>query len=394
MRNNGRYTASEELIWMGGGELLSITDGAAQHKNISLPGHEHATLYATMLVEPRIRRLLRDTGVELAFCHRVVDVVMADRVVQGVVIADGKFLEADVFVETTGSAGPMGNCSRYGNGCGMCMLRCPSFGPRISITDKAGVEDYVGLRSDGSKGSFSGSCELNKASLHPELREELESQGKVILPVPKELLRPEMASIKACHQYLLSAYIENLILLDTGGNAKMMSPFCPLETLRRFPGLEDASYVHSSGHTNSVRFLSRAPRDNSLKVQGVANLFCAGEKSGFFVGHTEAMVTGCLAGLNAVRFAGGHFLIELSRSLASGDMIAFENERLNTSDGLKQRYTFAGGLYFKRMCEHDLYTTESELVARRVRSCGVEGIYSRKIETETDGVAIFNGYPS
>ena len=43
-------------------------------------------------------------------------------------------LRADVFVETTGSAGPMGNCARHGSGCAMCILRCPAFGPRVSLT--------------------------------------------------------------------------------------------------------------------------------------------------------------------------------------------------------------------------------------------------------------------
>ena len=38
-------------------------------------------------------------------------------------------------------------------------------------------------------------------------------------------------------------------------------------------------------------------RDEYMKVKGVGNLFCAGEKAGPFIGHTEAIVTGSLAGL-------------------------------------------------------------------------------------------------
>ncbi|EIF6289509.1 FAD-dependent oxidoreductase, partial [Clostridium perfringens] len=34
MRNNGRYTASEELIAMGGGDLINITDKVSRHKDI------------------------------------------------------------------------------------------------------------------------------------------------------------------------------------------------------------------------------------------------------------------------------------------------------------------------------------------------------------------------
>lgn len=44
MRNNGRYTASEELIALGAGDLIEICDNSATHKNIDFPGHEQATL--------------------------------------------------------------------------------------------------------------------------------------------------------------------------------------------------------------------------------------------------------------------------------------------------------------------------------------------------------------
>lgn len=44
MRNNGRYTASEELIALGAGDLIKITDSLSRHKNIEFPGHAHARL--------------------------------------------------------------------------------------------------------------------------------------------------------------------------------------------------------------------------------------------------------------------------------------------------------------------------------------------------------------
>lgn len=42
MRNNGRFTASEELLAMGGGDLIKLTDEHSVHRNIEFPGHEHA----------------------------------------------------------------------------------------------------------------------------------------------------------------------------------------------------------------------------------------------------------------------------------------------------------------------------------------------------------------
>ena len=45
MRNNGRFTASEELIAMGGGQLFQIIDANCRHHNVDFPGHAHASLY-------------------------------------------------------------------------------------------------------------------------------------------------------------------------------------------------------------------------------------------------------------------------------------------------------------------------------------------------------------
>lgn len=42
MRNNGRFTAAEELIALGAGDLINITDESSRHKNIDFPGHKHA----------------------------------------------------------------------------------------------------------------------------------------------------------------------------------------------------------------------------------------------------------------------------------------------------------------------------------------------------------------
>ncbi|HBG38158.1 MAG TPA: FAD-dependent oxidoreductase, partial [Clostridiaceae bacterium] len=37
MRNNGRFTAAEEMIALGGGELFNITDKCSRHVNINFP---------------------------------------------------------------------------------------------------------------------------------------------------------------------------------------------------------------------------------------------------------------------------------------------------------------------------------------------------------------------
>ena len=386
MRNNGRYTATEENISMGADELFRITDRCSRHVNVNFPGHRHASLYDVIKVEPLVRRLLEECGVRIRTVTRAIDAETVEgtrekgsRILRALLLADDTRLEADAFIETTGSTGPMGNCLAYGNGCCMCILRCPAFGPRVSISQKAGVPDIMGQRADGSFGAFSGSGKLEKRSLSEDIVRELNEKGVVVLPIPPESQMPEKLELKVCQQYALPAYAENIILLDTG-YAKIMTPFFPLEKLRKVPGFENVRYAdpYAGGKGNSLRYLSVTERGNQMRVKHLENLFCGGEKSGLFVGHTEAISTGTLAGYNAARYLKGRRLLELPPQLAIGDLIAYANEQLQTENGRKKRYTFAGSDYFQRMGELELYTTDRKEINRRVKRCDLDQIYSEK----------------
>ena len=76
MRNNGRFTATEELIAMSGGELFKVIDGNLLHKNIEFPGHRHASLYNVATMEPLIKKFLQENGVEIRMPVRISDVEM------------------------------------------------------------------------------------------------------------------------------------------------------------------------------------------------------------------------------------------------------------------------------------------------------------------------------
>lgn len=216
MRNNGRYTASEELIALGGGDLIEITDKCARHKDIEFPGHKHATLYDVNIIEGAVRKHLKDLGINVYTESRVKDVDVDNQKIRGIILSDDRYIDGDVFIETTGSTGPMGNCLRYGNGCSMCVLRCPAFGPRISISARCGVEDIQGERNGDELGAFSGSCKLAKESLSSEIREQLDKTGVVVLKVPEEDINYGKLSTKVCQQYALKEFAENIVLLDTG----------------------------------------------------------------------------------------------------------------------------------------------------------------------------------
>ncbi len=164
-------------------------------------------------------------------------------------------------------------------------------------------------------------------------------------------------------------------------HAKLMTTYYPLHKLRKIKGLENAKYVdpYAGSKGNSIRYLSVAPRTNDMKVIGVDNLFCAGEKSGLFVGHTEAICTGTLAGHNAVRLAMGIPLLILPSSIAIGDIIAYANEKAATREGRKDRYTFAGAGYFNRMKQLGLYTMDIKEIKDRIKKINLDNVFEQKL---------------
>lgn len=380
MRNNGRYTATEEAIALGASELFELTDKYSTHKDMDFPGHKHSTIYNVTEIEKPVREKILSMGIEVRFFARVIDVKLDGKKIKSVILEDGEIINGDSFVETTGSSGPMGNCTKYGNGCAMCVLRCPSFGGRVSITSKCGVQDMYGRRNTGELGAFSGSMKLLKESLGEEIQRDLNEKGCAVVPLPEELINTEKLDIKVCQQYSLPEFAKNLILIDTG-HAKLMAPFYPLEKLRKIPGFERAIIVdpYSGGRGNSIRYLSVAPRDNYMRVIGVENLFVGGEKSGFFVGHTEAICTGSLAGHNAARNAIGMYLLQLPTSIAIGDFIYYANKELKEDNADRLKFTFAGSVYFNRMKELGFYTTDKKIIINRVKETGLEGIFNKKV---------------
>jgi hypothetical protein len=298
---------------------------------------------------------------------------------QSVVTAEGTAVRADAFVDATGTAGPPGNCVLHGRGCAMCVVRCPSFGPRRGLTELAGIEELAATREDGSLGSFSGSCDLRKDTLSAEIRDRLAKEGVAVIAIPPELQDRGKLADKACQQYNLPEYGSGLVLLDTGP-AKMMSPYFPLADLRRLPGMARVRYEEPSagGIGNSIRFIGLAPHGPDLRVSGLGNLFCGGEKAGPGVGHTEAVITGALAGTNAARTAAGLRPVTLPDTLAAGDFVACLTRIVRKPD-LGRRITFAGAWFFNRMKARRTYTVEVDEIRGRVARAGLEGLFDRQL---------------
>ena len=381
MRNNGRFTATEEMIAMGGGELFALCDQNSLHRGIDFPGHRHASIYNVASMEPMVKRFLQRQGVGIETETRITDVEMGGgriRTISAKRKSDESCVFAgDAFIDTTGTAGPPSSCNKYGNGCAMCVLRCHTFGGRVSLAAKAGVKEMVGRKGSRS-GAMSGSCKLLKESLSEEIRKTLDREGVAVIPLPESLILRGKLELKCCQQYALPEFERNIVLLDTG-HAKLMSPFFPLDLLREIPGLENARYEdpYAGGRGNSMRYFAMSPRDDSLKVDGVENLFCAGEKAGLLVGHTEAICTGTLAGYNAVRYASRQKPLILPDSLAVGDAIFHVRSQMQDQGILDLKYTFSGSVFFERMKKRNLYTTDVDTIRKRVAEAGMEGIFSK-----------------
>ena len=98
-----------------------------------------------------------------------------------------------------------------------------------------------------------------------------------------------------------------------------------------------------------------------------------------FVHQAEAICTGSLAGHNAVRLMMGMPLLILPWSIAIGDLIAFASEKSETRECRKDRYTFAGSVFFKRMQDLGLYTTDIKEITARVSKLNLDNIFEQKL---------------
>ena len=105
-RNNGRYTATEEMRALGAGDLFEIMDACALHKGIAFPGHAHASLYDVGAIEPEVRRFAEKLGIEVMTETHVMDVKAREGLVEAVVLNDGTIIEGDAFIVPDDPYGP------------------------------------------------------------------------------------------------------------------------------------------------------------------------------------------------------------------------------------------------------------------------------------------------
>ena len=68
-------------------------------------------------------------------------------------------------------------------------------------------------------------------------------------------------------------------------------------------------------------------------------------------------------------------LSDLPDTLAIGDAISYVNEMMKTEEGCSKKYTFSGSVYFERMKELGLYSTDVSDIKERVSKAGLTDIF-------------------
>jgi hypothetical protein len=381
MNNNGKLVLTEEAKALGGGEVFEALESIVLHRG-NIVDEQHGYVYNTCLVEPKVRELVETSGVELRMEGRATEVEEENESLRFVILNGGEKIGGDVFIDCSGTAGGVDMCTRYGHGCAMCAsYRCPVFGNRVSIATKAGAPELMRMNPDGSRGAIGAAIMIHKDTLSSELRAQLEKDGVVTIPLPKDLIdytkQHRIGGIRSRRQ------MESVNLVDIGSTAKCVGlGYMSLANLRRLPGLEMAMIEDplGGGKFNNVSKVSMAPREPSLKVKGLKNLLVAGEKAGPGGGITEVICTGILAGNNAVRIAAGREALILPESTAIGDFIAFTGKMMETQEGLSQGYSVSHGLYFERMKELGLYSPDPNVAHGRIEDLGLKGSLAQRID--------------
>ncbi len=380
MNFNGKFVAAEEAKALGGGDVFEALESIILHRG-NIVDEFHGYIYNTAIAEPTVRRAVEKAGVKLKMCTRITGVQKEGDAIKSVTAHDKSRYTGDVFVDSTGTFGGVAVCKKWGKGCVMCATyRCMTFGDRVSIATKAGAPELMRHRPDGTPGVMGAAITVHKCTLAPALREKLEREGAVSIPLPQQIIdyskQRSIGGIRSRRQ------MEFLNLVDIGISAKCVGiGFLTLNDLRIVPGLEDAIIEDplGGGLYNSINKVSMTPRDDSLLTRGFSNLFLAGEKAGPGTGIAEVLVTGAVAGHNAVRKALGMPPLILPRSTAIGDFIAFTGEMMDKPGGLDDGYAFAHGTYFERMKALGTYSPDAKVAHQRIKSAGLIGILAKAL---------------
>ncbi|MBI4284951.1 MAG: FAD-dependent oxidoreductase [Chloroflexi bacterium] len=380
---NGMHSAIAEERALGGAVIYDLFDSIIVRRDLPVPGlGDKASFYNVSRLDAAMQRELRRRQIEFMLGRRAVNVDASGSRVEAVVLEDGTRVKGDAFIDATGSTDSPSSCHKWGWGCVECILRCPAFGPTGGIVEKM-TQTYAVTDDDGRPGKIGASVLIAKESLSAELQNEIRAKGFAVIPVPQDA-EPDLerasrmpANRPGSGGHVLAGQVfkENLIITDIGAFVKIIGVASPLYagSLRKFHGLEDATIVQPAagarGHL--VSLVTMAPRDNTMKVDGFPNLFCAGVKAGpgFSIG--DAVVTGDLAGYNAARCSRGQDFLELPKNLMAGAYIDLLRRNLKAAHEITHIHEI------KVLQELGVYRVGDEVV-KEVQRTGLPGVFKAR----------------
>jgi len=376
---NGQFVANHELRFLGAGEFPDAIQSIKLHDGVQFPdSSRHVFIFNAGLLEPLIKKIVKKAGVEVLLETRATDVKKEDGRILAVKLADGRMVEGDAFVDCTGGRGGISVCRKYGMGCVMCHVKCPAFGDRIGMVEKAGGKVYDMRRADGKHGQVGKAITLFKDTLAPKLKARLEKKGLLRIPLPSEMVDYSKHALMGGLR--TKDFLANLILTDIGPVAKLSGlGYMTQEELRRVPDFENVEVESPrASRYNAISHMAIAIRDSAMRAKGFENLFCGGEKAGHG-GVEAATASGILAGHNAARNACRLAPLVLPESIALGDFFAYATEGFKTAAGRNSGYRMAFGKYWERMQRTGLYTDDVKKIKRRVTEAGMLGVFAKKL---------------
>ncbi|MBI2303446.1 MAG: FAD-dependent oxidoreductase [Chloroflexi bacterium] len=309
-----------ECRLMGGGDFYDVWRSLEMRRKSDYGVPDGNITWDVTKVEEATLAAMKAAGVEVMLRSRAVDVEMQGNRMTTVVLADGRRVKGDAFVDATGAGGSLEMCEQYGQGCAMCVLKCPIFGDRVTISDKAGVPDVVERPPSYYSMNF-----FALESFSPKLRRTVAEnpEGYSYFPVPEEFYQTDFTSRWPRPQRPVKARWTLSTIEVVNVRFAKTHILLPMEYIRRIPGFENAWLAMPLvASAMAVKGASIPPHDKAMKVMGLDNVFVAGLRAGDYSSAVPAIFTGELAGHNAARRALGRDLLELPPSTIQGFFIS------------------------------------------------------------------------
>ncbi|MBI2305464.1 MAG: FAD-dependent oxidoreductase [Chloroflexi bacterium] len=358
---------------MGGGDYFNVWESLEINRKSDFSIPDGNILWDVTQVEQATARAMEAAGVKVMLQAQAVDVEMEGNRVTAVVLANGDRVAGDAFVDATGATGGVALCTRHGQGCALCCLKCTVFGDRASISEKAGVPDLPGTPRYLTMNFVA------LESLAPWKRREIEETpgGYSYHPIPEAFFTSDFTNDWPYPQRPIKARWQDEDLEVVNVRFAKTRLLVPLSYMRQVPGFENAwPAMPMTTAGMAVGASSPAPREDTMRVKGLDNLFAAGSRAGNYSSAVPAIFTGELAGHNAARKVLGRGLLVLPKSTIQGFFISMVNRGKTPTEWPR---THKAEPIFDEHGFDIPRLTDFQRIKESIQESGLTSVYERKL---------------